>query len=408
MGTDRQMNVKRREFIRHVSAAGTVAMLNPLMGARADEQVAGAADRPRKRIRVGVIGCGSVSRKYFPHLKACPFVELVSTCDIIPERAQRAAARHKVPNHYPHIDKMLAGAPFDLFVDLTDMQEHERLNRQAIEAGKHVWSEKPMANDYAAGRELLDLAKQKGLRFWGAPTVVISPQFAFMAKTLAAGKLGPVAAAHASYGHLGPGWSSFFFDQGGGSMPDLGVYNFSTLTGLLGPARSVVGMTSIVRPTRKIDGKGEIKAEAEDNAMAIMDHGNGILSHVQCGFNYFIPMKHDSTSQDHHTITITGRDGNMNLAGYDWAPHAVDLATWDDREEGLKRPTLKRYAADRKGYVWQNGASVVAECLVTGKEPLITAEHALHVVEIMTAVRESQRTGRRITIESRFNSPVIS
>ena len=64
-----------------------------------------------------------------------PHVELVSTCDIIPERAKAQAGKFKVPNQYPNIDQMLAGAAFDLLVNLTDMQEHERLNRQAIEAG---------------------------------------------------------------------------------------------------------------------------------------------------------------------------------------------------------------------------------------------------------------------------------
>ena len=76
---------------------------------------------------------------------------------------------------------MLAGAKFDLMVTLTDMQEHGRLNKQAVQAGRHVWSEKPMANTYKEGRELLDLAKSKGLRAWGAPAVVNSLQFAFMA-----------------------------------------------------------------------------------------------------------------------------------------------------------------------------------------------------------------------------------
>ncbi len=159
---------------------------------------------------MGVIGCGSVSRKYLPHLKSCPFVELVSTCDVIPQRSKTAAAQYKAPNHYPHIDKMLAGAAFDLLVDLTDMQEHYRLNKQALEAGKHVWSEKPMANDLAGGQELLALAKKKGVGIWGAPTVVMSPQFHFMAKTLREGKLGRVAAAHPAMVMLGRVGPAFF------------------------------------------------------------------------------------------------------------------------------------------------------------------------------------------------------
>src|SRR5690606_2334095 len=98
------------------------------------------------------------------------------------------------------IDEMLAGEPFDLLVNLTDMQEHGRLNKQALLADKHVWSEKPMANSYREGKALLDLAIGKGLHIWGAPAVVNSPQFAFMAKAIRDGKLGKVSAAHGHYG----------------------------------------------------------------------------------------------------------------------------------------------------------------------------------------------------------------
>jgi predicted dehydrogenase len=375
----------RRTFLHATAAAGLAG-------------IAPAADPPKK-IKVGVIGCGSVSTKYLPHLAKCPFVELVSTCDIIPERARRAADKWKVKAHYPHIDQMLAGEPFDLFVDLTDMQEHERLNRQALAAGKHVWSEKPIANSLAAGQELLAFARSKGLRLWGAPTPVASPQFRFMARTLADKKLGRVAAATASYGHLGPDWAGFFYTTGGGSLPDLGVYNLTTLTGLLGPAKAVTAMVSVVTPTRKIRGKGEVKVTAEDNAMILLDHGNGTLSHVQCGFNYFTAEEHDYTANAHHSITLTGTQGTMALAGYDWAPHAVDLAT-----TGQKK--LKRHADEKSDYVWQNGASLVAECLATGKEPPFTPEHALHVLEVMQAAVESQKTGRRVEMKSSFKWPV--
>src|SRR5687768_717030 len=130
------------------------------------------AEPNQKRIRVGVIGCGSVSGRYLPNLSASPHVELVSTCDRIPERAIKRATEFNVPNRYPNIQQMLAGAPFDLMVNLTDMQEHEHLNRKALTAGKHVWSEKPMANSAGAAGKLLELARREGVKFWGAPTVV--------------------------------------------------------------------------------------------------------------------------------------------------------------------------------------------------------------------------------------------
>jgi predicted dehydrogenase len=296
---------------------------------------------------------------------------------------------------------MLSGVPFDLFVNLTDMQEHEQLNRRAIAAGKHIWSEKPLANSLAAGQELLAQAQAKGLRLWGAPTVVQSPQFAFMARTLAAGKLGRLAGAQASYGHLGPDWAEFFYTKGGGSLPDLGVYNLTFLTGLLGPARSVAAMTSIVTHQRRIQNKGDITVTAEDNALVLLDHGQGVLSHVASSFNFFNPHDHAYAEQDHHTLTVTGRNGVMHLAGYDWGPHAVDLST-------AEAPEYQRFADAPHNYVWQCGASVVAECLATGREPLFTPEHALHVVEIMTAARESQQTGRHIPLQSTFQWPVVT
>ncbi len=387
--------IDRRTFVGTAVALVSAAALAP--GA----QAAALSDDKTKRIKVGVIGCGSVSGVYLPNLSKCAYVELVSVCDIIPERARRRAEQFKVPNQYPHIDKMLAGAEFDLLVNLTDMQEHERLNRQAIEAGKHIWSEKPIANTLAAGQTLLEQAKKKGVRLWGAPTVVNSPQFAFMARTLKEKTLGRVAAAHADYGHTGPDWSSFFYEKGGGSMPDLGVYNLTTLTGLLGPAKAVVAMTSVVTETRAIRDKGDIKVTAEDNAMVLMDHGKGVISHVQCGFNYFNPHGHDGSKEERHTITISGSAGAMGMVGYDWEPRAVDLAT-------SEKPAFTRYTAEKHDYVWQQGAGLAAECLATGKETLFTQEHALHVVEIICAARESQETGKRVSLQSTFKWPVVA
>ncbi len=386
------VTLSRQEFLQRTAMAGVSLLLSSLEGF--------AFTQPEKKIKVAVIGCGSVSNQYLPHLSKCPYVELVSTCDIIHERAIKQAKDYNVPNHFPHIDQLLAGPAFDLMVTLTDMQEHGRLNKQALENGKHVWSEKPMANTYKEGKALLDLANNKGLHIWGAPAVVNSPQFAFMSKTIQEGTIGKVACAHAQYGHLGPTWSAFFYEQGGGSLPDLGVYNLATLTGLLGPAKAVIAMTSIVTPERTVDNKGHIKVAAEDNAMVIMDHGNGALSHVQCGFNYFDPYGHEGKGQQQHTVSIWGTKGNMGLVGYDWAPFGVDLAT------SFTDPPV-RHITDTGTYVWQQGASVISESLATGKLALITVEHALHVLEIIEAARASGQDGKRVELVSTFKWPVL-
>jgi len=387
--------MNRKEFITNVAMAGTAAMMISSLA-----KAYSFAFGPDAKIKIGIIGCGSVSGVYLPHLMNSSFVEVVSVCDIKPERAKARAEQFNIPNQYPHIDQMMAGADFNLMVNLTDMQEHGRLNKIAIINGKNIWSEKPLANTYKEGLDLLQSAKQHGLKIWGAPAVVNSPQFAFMARQINEGKLGKVAAAHAHYGHLGPHWSAFFYEELGGSLPDLGVYNLTTLTGLLGPVRSVVAMTNILTPERTVEDKGTIKVEAEDNASVLMEHYSGAISHVMCGFNYFDPYGHQGTGQDKPTVSLVGTKGAMHLIGYDWMPFAVEMATTDHEEP-------QRFSTDPGSYVWQQGASVISESLAEGFEPLINVEHSLHILEIIEAARESQKNGKRIPLESKFPYPVV-
>ena len=386
------IGVRRREFLRQAASASALVLVSP--------SFLPAALPLDRRIRVGVIGCGSVSGMYLPHLAKSPHVEVVSLCDRRPDRAASRGDEFRIAARYDSLETMLAGEPFDLLVNLTDMQEHGRLNQMALTADRHVWSEKPLANTYREGKALLELAAQRGKRIWGAPAVVNSPQFAEMARLLRDGRLGRVAAAHAHYGHTGPHWSAFFYEELGGSLPDLGVYNLATLTGLLGPAKSVVAMTSVITPQRTVDDKGAIEVKAEDNAMVLMEHASGVLSHVQCGFNYFDPYGHEGDGQDRPTISVWGSQGSMHLIGYDWAPFAVELAT-------AEQPTPVRLATDTADYVWEQGASVIAQSLVSGSEPLIAAQHALHVLEVIEAARDSQRTGKRVMLESTFAWPVV-
>jgi predicted dehydrogenase len=386
-------NISRQKFLQYTAAAGAAVLLSSL------ESLAFTTDD--KKLRVAVIGCGSVSNRYLPQLLSSKMIEVVSLCDIKYDRAVNQNKEYKVnAQTYPNIEAMLKGVPFDMMVTLTDMQVHGDLNKKALLAGKHVWSEKPMANTYAEGKALLDLARSKKLRLWGAPAVVNSPQFAFMSKTIQEGKLGRIASAHGQYGHTGPTWSAFFYEKGGGSMPDLGVYNMATLTGLLGPAKSVMAMLSIVNPERTVDDKGKIKVEAEDNAHVLLEHDKGIISHVMCGFNYFDPHGHEAGTQSLHSIQIFGDKANMRLIGYDWETNGVVL---DDS------PTdpPKLLSTDKGGYEWQEGARVTGESIVMGTEPKINVEHALHVLEIIEAARKSQQTGSRIKLKSKFPWPIV-
>ena len=391
--------INRKRFLSTLGALGASAVVAPSILAHSNEWK--KTEPLDRKIKVGIIGCGSVSGSYLPHLTKSPYADVVSLCDIKPERAENRAKEFNVSNWYPDIDQMLSGVEFDLFVNLTNMQEHGRLNKIAIQNRKHVWSEKPLANSYDEGVELIKLSEGMGVKLWGAPVVVNSPQFAFMAKKVNEGALGKIASATAHYGHQGPWWSAFFYEKLGGSLPDLGVYNIATLTGLFGPAKSIMAMTNIITPTRETEDKGFIEVKAEDNSHVLMEHQDGVLSHVQCGFNYFDPYGHGGTGQEQATISVWGSEGNMHMLGYDWKPSGVDMAT-------VKNPETMRFSTDQGDYVWEQGASLICEHLATGKELLVNVEHSLHVLEIIEAARKSQSTGSRIELHSAFKWPIVA
>ena len=385
-------SLTRAAFLQKTSLASAALLLSNLELFAASEE---------KIIKVAIIGCGSVSNRYIVHLQSSPLVKIVSLCDIKQDRAEAQNKKYNIgASTYNNINALLKGNAFDLMLTLTDMQMHGALNKIALQAGKHVWSEKPLANTYAEGKALVDFAKLKGVRIWGAPAVVTSPQFEFMSKTIQEGKLGKLASAHGQYGHTGPTWSSFFYEPLGGSMPDLGVYNMATLTGLLGPAKSVMAMTSIVNKEREIDEKGIVKVNEEDNAHILLEHDNGVISHIMCGFNYFDPFGHEAKNQTLHSIQIFGDKGNMRLIGYDWEPKSVVLDnSWTEAPQVVQ--------TDDGGYQWQEGATQIAGALSKNIEPRINVLHSLHVLEIIEAARKSSKEGIKVKLVSSFPFPMV-
>ena len=385
-------SLTRAAFLQKTSLASAALLLSNLeLFAAAEEKI----------IKVAIIGCGSVSNRYIVHLQSSPLVKIVSLCDIKQDRAEAQNKKYNIgASTYNNINALLKGNAFDLMLTLTDMQMHGALNKIALQAGKHVWSEKPLANTYAEGKALVDFAKLKGVKIWGAPAVVTSPQFEFMSKTIQEGKLGKLASAHGQYGHTGPTWSSFFYEPLGGSMPDLGVYNMATLTGLLGPAKSVMAMTSIVNKEREIDEKGIVKVKEEDNAHILLEHDNGVISHIMCGFNYFDPFGHEAKNQTLHSIQIFGDKGNMRLIGYDWEPKSVVLDnSWTEAPQVVQ--------TDDGGYQWQEGATRIAGALSKNIEPRINVLHSLHVLEIIEAARKSSKEGIKVKLISSFPFPMV-
>lgn len=351
-----------------------------------------------RKVRVAVAGCGKVSEKYISHLQQSSVVDVVVVCDPVVERVQRQAQVYGIEHAFQDIDQLLTELDFELFVNLTPMPLHAPINRKALEAGRNVWCEKPIAADLAEAQALLALAQRHGVGLWGAPSIPIAPAFQCMAKVLASGMIGRAYVAHAIAGRSGPEWpgSAWFYQKGGGSLFDLGVYNITMLTGLLGPAQRVVAMAGTAIQKRVIDGE-TITVEADDNTALILDHGNAVYSVIQTGFVY-------AAQREDWTIQVIGMQGAMTLGGYAWEPRDVMVYSGDQTKAAGQWETMWRAHQE---YVWQGGATYIAKCLAKGEKPGLSGEHAVHVLEVMLAALQAAKTGRRVQVSSTFSWPML-
>jgi predicted dehydrogenase len=344
-----------------------------------------------RTVRLGVVGLGSVSEKYVPHIRSLNLegndCQVVIGCDIRPEKAERARAwdipafttDHAEVMHHPEVDAV---------VILTDMQNHGGLTREALTAGKHVLVEKPMSMDLADAAELVALARTSKGHLVCAPHVTLSPTYQAMWRHIHAGDIGRPLSARGLYGWAGPDWDQFFYEPGGGPMFDLGVYNVTTLTGLIGPAKRVVAMTGIAIPERVVANK-HITVRAEDNFQILLDFGDQCFGAITTGFTI---QRYDVAG-----VEIYGTEGTINMLNDDWDPRGYKLwrnsdGFWQDHEE-------------RNRWRWTDGIRDLIQAIREGRKPVNSPEHAYHVLEIMVKSMESGRLGQALPIQSTFTPP---
>jgi predicted dehydrogenase len=346
----------------------------------------------RDPVRVGVIGVGSVAQKYIPLMQRMNIprqrVDIAVACDPVERQCDDARQRYGLDTFTPDYREILADSEIDLVLVLTSMQQHGEIARATLEAGKHVLVEKPMAMTLREAAELVELAERSPGYLVCAPHVVLSPTYQAIWQRLQQGAIGTVLSARGFYGWSGPSWGQWFYRPGGGAMFDLGVYNVTTLTGLLGPARRVMAMSGIAIPERVVDGE-LIQVGTHDNAHLLLDFGDARYAVVTTGFTmqrYNVP-----------GIELYGTEGTIQMIGEDWAPAGYEM--WQNSAG------CWQIFEDQSRWPWTDGIRHLIECIETGTKPVITPRHAYHVLEIMLKSMESGDTGQAIPIESTFTPP---
>jgi predicted dehydrogenase len=356
------------------------------------------------QVKVGVLGCGVVAeRVYLPGISQILNAALVAVCDQVEERARKAAATYSIPQVYSDLDDMLAESDIDLMVNLTPIQAHYATNLSALRAGVHVYSEKTFTTTVDQATHLIQEAEARDLRLGAAAATMLSPVSVKIAELLRAGAIGTVSFCVAHQSHGGPaameGWSTdptWFYKQGAGPLLDMGVYALHTVTGLLGPVRSVYSQSGISVPKRTVrsgPAQGKvIDVEVDDNTLLLLDFGEATFAFVHA--TYCVQARRGPRLEiygSEGTILVNDRTAQHPLSVYrDDAE--LDLRGWMDLELPLARP-----------WTLTSGVEHLVECILDRNKRVITSgEHARHVIEIMNKGSESARTRSAMELETQF------
>lgn len=365
-----------------------------------------------EKVKVGLVGCGVIANgSYGPGIKALAKAEFVAVCDSVPGRAASLAAKLGVPQVYTDLDEMLARSGIDLLVDTTNIQSHYEVNLKALRAGKHVYSEKSMAGSVAEATHLIDEARQRSLKLGAAACTMLDPINQKIAQLLREGAIGKVSWLLSHNSHGGPGswpdeeWETdptWFYKQGAGPVLDMGVYGLHTVTGLLGPAKSMAVMSGISWPQRVVRAgpyRGKvIDVEVDDNTLLLLDFGDARFGFVDSTF--CVRATREQTSQP--AMQIFGSDGTIAVNGIYGSLDKLSL--WrDDREREVYGWADLSFPKDTKPWGLPAGVENLIECILDPAQPVVaSAEHARHVIEIMTRCYEAAREGKTIKLQTTF------
>jgi predicted dehydrogenase len=360
---------------------------------------------------IGIIGCGNISDAYFKGAARSSLVQVKACADLNPEAAKAKAALYgATPMSVP---SLLADPEITLVVNLTVPLAHAAVSKQIVDAGKNVYSEKPLAARFADAAAVMQLAEANGVRVGCAPDTFMGASHQACRRALDAGAIGTAVGGTAVVmGHGAESWHpnpEFFYKAGGGPVLDMGPYYVTQLVNLLGPVRRVAGMATIGNPTRTITSEPFKGTTIQVDVPTTV---NGLLEFA-CGANVSLSAswdvwKHNRTSP----IEIYGTEGTLlcpdpnffgntprscgpdgMLCDIDIAPHPFGIAN-----RKLRNGTMQ---ADYR----MVGLVDMAVAMQQGRAHRANGEMALHVLEVLEALIESSSFRRFIDLATRCERP---
>lgn len=349
-------------------------------------------------IRLAFIGVGDVAeRDYLPEWdRLAGRAEIAIVCGRTPDRVRRIADEYGVSSWSTDYRQVLT-SEIDAVVNLTPIAAHYEITLAALEAGRHVYTEKPLASTPERARTLRDAAAEAQLALVCAPSIMLFPQVVRVRELLASGELGTIRSARAQALAGVPPWPGYhsdpspFFVAEAGPLVDMGVYALHVLTGLLGPVSSVNALASRSRESFTV-GEGPFEGavvpiESEDTWQLLARVGDDCIASVEANFATV-----GSAATD---CELRGDAGALAFSLFDVsAPISVLRPGTDEWVDD----SVEHQRAAGPDHVL--GVQHLVDCIQHGTEPIPSADHAIHVLEVIAAARDAAATGRTVAVES--------
>jgi predicted dehydrogenase len=351
------------------------------------------------KVKVGVVGCGKISGAYFGMCPKLEDLEVVACADLMMDRAREAAEKFGIPKACT-TDELLADLEIEIVINLTIPAVHEEVALKAIEAGKSVYNEKPLALNRDQGLRILEAAAARGVRVGCAPDTFLGGGGQTCRHLIDEGAIGrPVAAVAFMLGSGHETWHpdpEFYYKPGGGPMFDMGPYYLTALVNLMGPVRRVTGATSISFPERTITSQPKhgqvITVEVPTHVTGLMDFQNGAVGTIITSF--------DIKASQLPRIQVYGTEGSISVPDPNQFGGTIGL--WRSRENGWEEvPAEGAYVENSRSL----GVADMAAAIRAGRPHRASGELAFHVLDLMQAFHDASDTGRHVELTSHCERP---
>jgi predicted dehydrogenase len=359
---------------------------------------------------IGIIGCGTISDAYLKGAARSQLIRVKSCADLNAEAAETKATEYGISA--VSADGLLADPDIEIVINLTVPLAHGPVSRQIITAGKHVYSEKPLAARFTEARALMLAAAGRGVRVGCAPDTFLGASHQACRRAIDGGRIGrPIAGAAAVLSHGMEDWHpnpEFFFKRGGGPIHDIGPYYVTQLVNILGPVVRVTAQASTASPTRTVTSEPRRGQVIEVEVPTTV---NGVMSFAS-GANVSLTTSWDVWKHMRLPFEIYGSEGSMLVPDPNFFGDTPQIT---ERDSDWQELDISAHPFGTPNRTLRSGMQVadyrivglldMAAALRQGRAHRANGDLALHVLEVLDAFERSSVEGRHVMIETPCERP---